>query len=107
MVAPLTNLTGIILRSLIDAGVALVRTVYWVSPIFTVPDGGVRWAGGPPFFGITTPHDLAIFSARRCWQRHARYRSHLLSNAVVAVVVELLLVEAIGTETELAHGNAW
>ena len=43
MVAPLANLTGIMLRSLIDAGVALVRTVYWVSPIFAVPDGSVRF----------------------------------------------------------------
>ena len=42
-VAPLANLTGIMLRSLIDAGVALVRTVYWVLPIFAVPDGSVRF----------------------------------------------------------------
>ncbi len=43
MVAPLTNLTGIKLRSSIEAGVALVRTVYWMSPIFAVPDGSVRF----------------------------------------------------------------
>ena len=43
MVAPLANLTGIMLRSSIDAGVALVRTVYWVFPIFAVPDGNVRF----------------------------------------------------------------
>ncbi len=43
IVAPLTNLTGIMLRSWIDAGVALVRTIYWVPPIFAVPDGSVRF----------------------------------------------------------------
>ena len=43
MVAPLTNLIGILLRSSIVAGVALVRTVYCVSPIFAVPDGSVRF----------------------------------------------------------------
>src|SRR6202795_3836640 len=43
MVAPLANLTGIMLRSLIDAGVALVPTVYWVSQILPVPDGSVRF----------------------------------------------------------------
>ena len=41
--APLANLTGILLRSSMVAGVALVRTVYWVSPIFAVPDGSVRF----------------------------------------------------------------
>ncbi len=44
-VAPLATFIGMLLRSSIVDGVALVRTVYWVSPIFTVPEGNVRfWA---------------------------------------------------------------
>src|SRR5262249_23541192 len=44
-IAPLTYLIGISLRSAIVAGIALVRTVYWMLPIFAVPDGSVRfWA---------------------------------------------------------------
>jgi hypothetical protein len=43
--APFWNFTGILLRSSIEVGSALVRTVYWVSPILAVPDGKVRfWA---------------------------------------------------------------
>src|SRR5216683_7006631 len=39
--APLAYLTGMLLRSSIVAGTALVRAVYWVSPIFAVPEGKV------------------------------------------------------------------
>ena len=42
-VAPLVNLTGILLSSSIEPGVALVRTVYCVLAIFTWPDGRVRF----------------------------------------------------------------
>jgi hypothetical protein len=43
MVAPPTTLTGMLLRSSIVAGIALVRTVYCLSPIFAVPAGKVRF----------------------------------------------------------------
>ena len=38
-VALLTNLIGMLLRSSIVDGIALVRTVYCVSPILAVPEG--------------------------------------------------------------------
>src|SRR6476659_3045449 len=65
IVAPFTNLTGIMLRSLIEAGVALVRTVYWVSPIFVVSVGSVRfWV----FTALTrssgvNPRDRSLFGS--------------------------------------------
>jgi len=44
-VAPFTTLTGMLLRSSMVAGIALVSTVYCVSPILAVPEGRVRfWA---------------------------------------------------------------
>jgi hypothetical protein len=44
-VAPPANLTGMLLRSSIVAGVAFVRTLYCLSPIFAVPEGRVMfWA---------------------------------------------------------------
>ena len=43
MVDPFMNLTGIMLRSSMVAGVALVRTVYCLSSILAVPDGRVRF----------------------------------------------------------------
>ncbi len=42
-VAPFTTLIGMSFSSSIVAGVALVRTTYWVSPILAVPDGRVRF----------------------------------------------------------------
>src|ERR1700745_3278730 len=44
-VGPLVYLIGILLRSAMVVGIALGRTVYWVSPILARPDGKVRlWA---------------------------------------------------------------
>ncbi len=37
---------------------------------------------------------------------HARHRGNLLTQVVVAVVVQLLLAEAVGAQTELQHGDA-
>ena len=44
-VCPLMYLIGMSLSSSMVVGIALVRTVYWVLPIFARPDGKVRfWA---------------------------------------------------------------
>src|SRR6266404_4128044 len=44
-VAPFEKLTGMSLSASIVGGIALVRTVYWVLPIFAVPPDRVRfWA---------------------------------------------------------------
>jgi len=43
------TLTGMLLRSSMLAGVALVRTVYCVSPILAVPDGSVRFCAFTAF----------------------------------------------------------
>src|SRR5258705_9885311 len=44
-VAPFAYLIGILLRASIDGAIALVRTVYCVSPILAWPEGSVRlWA---------------------------------------------------------------
>jgi hypothetical protein len=39
-VAPFEKLTGMALSASIVGGIALVRTVYWVLPIFAVPRTG-------------------------------------------------------------------
>jgi hypothetical protein len=50
-VAPLANLTGMLLRASIVVGIALVRTVYCFSPILAKPDGSVRFSA---FTALTT-----------------------------------------------------
>ena len=43
--APLAYPTGMSLSAAIVDGIELVRTVYWILPIFSVPPGKVRfWA---------------------------------------------------------------
>ena len=119
IVAPLTNLTGIMLRSSIDAGVALVRTVYWVSPIFAVPDGSVRFCVLTAFTmssGVK-PRDRSLSGSisTMIWrylppgrrrQGDAGNRRQLLPNPVDTEIIELLLVQAVRIEAELQHGNA-
>ena len=118
-VAPFVNLTGILLRSSMVAGIALVRTVYWVLPIFAVPAGNVRFCvltalttssgvktSGQQLVRIDIDHDLPVFAAGRGRQRHAGDRRQLLAHAVDAVIVELLLVQAVGAEAELKHRHA-
>ena len=108
-----------LLRSSIEVGTALVRTVYWVSPIFAVPDGSVRfWAltalttssGVRPLACSLTrvdiDHDLAVLAAGRRRQRDAVDRRELLAQPVDAVVVELLLVERVGAQADLQHRHA-
>ena len=100
--APLANLTGIMLRSSIDAGVALVRTVYWVSADFRrsrrqrqvlgidrIHDVERRQSPGQKLVRVDVHHDLTIFAARRRRQRDAGNRRQLLPDAVNAEVVEL------------------
>ena len=119
MVAPLANLTGIMLRSLIVAGVALVRTVYWVSPIFAVPDGSVRFCVLTAFTmssGVS-PRDRSLSGSisTMIWRylppagvgkRDAGNRRQLLPDAIDAEIVELLLVQAVRIQAELQDRNA-
>ena len=118
-VAPLTNFTGMLLRSSMVVGTALVRTVNCVSPIFAVPgrqrqvlgvdrvdDVERRQPLGLQLQRIDIDHDLAVFAAGRGRQRDAVDRRELLPQAVDAVVVELLLVERVGGQPDLQHGNA-
>src|SRR6267154_2725069 len=68
-----------LLSSSIVAGTALVRTVYWVSP---------------------------IFAAGRRRKRDAVDRRQPLAESVVPVIVELLLVEGVRAEADLQHRDA-
>ena len=108
-----------LLRSSIVAGIALVRTVYWVSPIFAVPDGKVRFwaltafdhiergqALGQQLGRVEIDHDLAILAASRRRQGDAVDRRQLLAETVDAVIVELLLVERVGAQADLQHRHA-
>ena len=65
-----------------------------------------RQSPGQQLVRVDIDHDLAILAAGRRRQRDAGNRRQLLSNAVDAEIVELLLVQAVRIETELQHGNA-
>jgi hypothetical protein len=58
------------------------------------------------FGRIDIDHDLPVFSSIRGREGHARHGGELLAQVVVAVIVELLLVEAVGCEAQLQHRNA-
>src|SRR5260370_37970548 len=118
-VGPFVYLIGMSLRSLIAVRLALVRTVYCVSPILARPDGSVRlWAltalttsagvktSGLKLERVDVDHDLPVLAPVRRREGHARHRSKLLAQVVVTVIVQLLLVEAVGAQTELQHGDA-
>lgn len=107
------------LRSSIDAGVALVRTVYCVAPNFAVPDGSVRFCvltaiddverrqpPGEQLVGVDIDHDLTIFTSRRRRQGHAGNGGQFLPNAIDAEIIELLFVQIVRIETELQDWNA-
>jgi hypothetical protein len=111
------NLTGIMLRSSIVAGVAFVRTVYCLSSILAVPDGSVRFcvysvhnvkrseSSRQQLVRIDVDHDLAILAACGRRQGDAGDGSKLLAHTIDTEVVELLLVEPVRAEAELQHGN--
>ena len=101
------------------AGVALVCTVYWVLPIFAVPEGSVRfWVltalttskgvrpRGQQLLGVDIDHDLPVLASGRRRQRDAGDRSQLLAHPVDAVIVELLFVQAVRIEADLQNRNA-
>ena len=118
-VAPFTTLIGMLLRSSIVGGVALVRTVYCVSPIFAVPAGKVRfWALtalttsqrrqplGQQLCRVDIDHDLPVLAARRRRQGDAGDRRQLLADPIDAVVIELLFAERVGAQADLQHRDA-
>ncbi len=63
-------------------------------------------ASGLKLERVDIDHDLPGFAAVRCGKGHTLHRGKLLAQVVDPVVVELLLVEAVGGEAELQYRNA-
>ena len=63
-------------------------------------------ASGLKLERVDVDHDLPVLAAVRGRKGHARHRGKLLAQVVEPVIVELLLVEAVGGEAELQHRNA-
>src|SRR5580692_7318107 len=106
-VAPFANFTGMLLRSSMLVGSALVRTENCVAD-FRRPGGhreildvdGIDHVQRSQSLGlqrqrVDIDHDLPIFAAGRGWQRDAVNGSKLLSQSIDAIVIELLLVERV------------
>jgi hypothetical protein len=92
-----------------ELGVAYLRRAGWQRKVLSV-DGidNVDW--GQPFGlqlqRVDIDHDLAVFAAGRGGKRDAVDGRQLLPQTVDAVVVESLLIERVGTQPNLKHGNA-
>src|SRR5438309_8679190 len=105
-----------LLSSSIVAGTALVRTVYWVSPIFAVPEGRVRFWALTAFATSSGVSPLAkSFAGSRStmiwrylppagvgkvtpWIGASRW-----PEIIEAVIIELLFVESIRAQADLQH----
>src|SRR6201987_917087 len=61
-----------------------------------IDDVETRQPLGQQFHGIDMAYDLAVLSARRRRQRNAGYGRELLTDAVDAVIIELLLAQRVG-----------
>src|SRR6516225_12246692 len=108
-----------LLRSAMLSGIALVRTVYCVSPILAMPrrQGQVLrvdrvdhvsrgQASSLKLQRIDIDHDLPVLAAVRGGECDALDRRKLLAQIVEAIVIELLLAETVGAEAELQYRNA-
>jgi hypothetical protein len=93
-------------RVLLLADLGQARRQRQVLGIHRVDDVGRRQALGLQLRRVDIDHDLPVFSAVRSRERDARDRGQLLAQVVVAVVVELLLVEIVGSQAELQDRNA-
>ena len=100
-------------------GIALVRTVYCVSPILARPDGKVRFCALTAFTMSVGVSPLAWSLTGSMSTMICRYlppsgvgkvtpvnRGELLAQVVDPVIVELLFIEPIGAQAELQHRNA-
>ena len=118
-VCPLTYLIGILLRSAMVVGIALVRTVYCVSPILARPDGKVRFCALTALTTSAGVSPLASSLTGSMSTMICRYLppsgvgnvtpmnwSELLAQVVDPVIVELLFIEPIGAQAELQDRNA-
>src|SRR5436190_19323418 len=97
-------------------GIALLRTVYCVSPILAKPEATVRLCaltaftmscGVRPFacslVGSISTMIWRYLPPSGCREGHSRHRRKLLAQAIDAVIVKLLLVESVGAQRELQH----
>src|SRR5258708_5456659 len=89
-VGPLVYLIGMLLRSAMVVGIALLRTVYWVSPILARPDGNAR--------GIVLHHDRRLDAGRHQGADCIRRRDDLRDGEVeidVGLKIDLLDRDAV------------